>query len=403
MKILQINSSANLGSTGRIAEQIGELILKEGWQSIIAYGRTSNESKSVLYRIGNDLDVNFHLMQSYIFGNHGFASTIATKNLINYIKSQNPDIIHLHNLHGYYINLKLLFSFLSESKAKIVWTLHDCWPLTGHCSYFSDINCQKWINECNNCPKKRNYPKSILFDNSKRDFYFKKELFNTVKINIVTVSNWLKNITKESFLKDHNIISISNGVNRNKFKIKGKNQILIERHKLSEKKILLASSTSWARQKGFDDYLKLSSLLPPSLKIVLIGLSKDNIRKLPVNILGIERTDNIDELVDWYNIADIVLNLSLQESFGLTSVEGFMCGKPTIVYNSTASPELIIDSCMGEIVNIHDIEGVKSAILKTLESNVDSKRIREKAIDKFDSKLQYQKYIDLYKTISEVK
>lgn len=399
MKILQINSSANLGSTGRIAEQIGEMILKEGWESIIAYGRSASTSKSFLYRIGNDIDVNIHAFQSFVFGNHGFASIIATKELIKYIREQSPDIIHIHNLHGYYINLKLFFAFLAKSRVKIVWTFHDCWPLTGHCTYFSDINCQKWITECNNCPKKGNYPKSLFFDNSKRDFNFKRELFNGVKLNIVTVSNWLKNLTKQSFLNGHNIIAISNGVNSNQFIIKDKSEILINRFSLANKKVLLAASTSWAKQKGFNDYLKLSSLLPSDIVIVLIGLSKESIKKLPQNILGIERTENINELVDWYNIADIILNLSIQESFGLTSVEGFMCGKPTILYNTTASPELILDSCMGEVITAHNIDGVKSAVKKILLSEIESNKIRQIAIENFDSTTQFQKYIELYKAI----
>lgn len=399
MKILQVNSTANLGSTGRIAEQIGELILNEGWESIIAYGRSSNKSKSFLYRIGRDIDVKFHAIQSFVLGNHGYASIIATKELINFIQEQKPDIIHLHNLHGYYINLRMLFVYLNETNVKIVWTFHDCWPFTGHCTYFSDINCQKWISECCNCPKKGNYPKSLFLDNSKRDFYFKRELFNSVELNIVTVSNWLKNLTKQSFLKGHNIVAISNGVNSNQFKIKDKSQILINRFGLNNKKILLAASTSWAKQKGFNDYLKLSSLLSLDIIIVLVGVSKDNIKNLPPNMLGIERTESIDELVDWYNIADIVLNLSIQESFGLTSVEGFMCGRPTIVYNTTASPELILDSCMGEIINAKNIDEVKSAIHKILLSEIDSNKIRKIAIENFDSTIQFKKYIDLYKAI----
>lgn len=400
MKILQINSSANLGSTGRIAEQIGELILNEGWKSIIAYGRSYNESKSMLYRIGNDIDVKVHSFQSFVLGNHGFASIIATKKLISFIKTLNPDIIHLHNIHGYYINLKLLFNFLSKSGINVVWTLHDCWPLTGHCSYFSDIDCLKWKTECNNCPKKGNYPKSFFFDNSKRDFYLKRELFNSVKLNIVTVSNWLKNLTEQSFLNGHNIIAISNGVNSSQFIIKDKSQILINQYGLNNKKVLIAVSTSWAKQKGFDDYLKLSTLLPSDMIIVLIGLPKEYRKTLPQNILGIERTESIDELVDWYNIADIVLNLSIQESFGLTSVEGFMCGKPTILYNTTASPELILDSCMGEVVKAKNINLVKLSVNKILLSKTDKNKIRKIAIENFDSKVQFQKYIDLYKQLA---
>ncbi|MCG9881757.1 MAG: glycosyltransferase [Bacteroidia bacterium] len=399
MKILQINSTANLGSTGRIAEQIGDLIIREGWQSIIAYGRGANSSNSELYRIGDAFDVKMHGFQSLILGRHGLGSNNSTDEFINYLAIQKPDIIHIHNLHGYYINFVKLFDYLLKSKIKIVWTFHDCWPITGHCTYFSDIACFKWESECNNCPKKFNYPKSLFFDNSQKNFNLKKKLFNDVPIQIVTVSNWLKAIVEKSFLFNQKISAISNGVDSSIFRIKPKSSFLINKYNLKHKKVLLAASTSWAKQKGFNDYLELASVLNEDIIVVLIGLRLDLIKKLPKNILGIERTENIEELVDWYNVSDIVMNLSIQESFGLTTVEGFMCGKPSIVYNTTASPELIIDTCMGEILEINNINKVNLEIIKLLDKEIDSKKIREIAIDNFDSNKQFRKYINIYKSI----
>jgi putative colanic acid biosynthesis glycosyltransferase len=399
LKVLQINSTVNKGSTGRIAEQIGELLIEQSEESIIAFGRNSNFSKSQTYRIGSEIDVKLHGAYSLLLGKHGEASISATKRFLDFLDFENPDIIHIHNLHGYYLNFPLLFNYIKRNKKKVVWTLHDCWAFTGHCTYFSDIECEKWQSKCINCPKKGNYPKSLFFDTSEYYFKLKKKTFNYPDIYFVTVSNWLKETAKASFLNRQPIICINNGVDENQFINKQKNQDLINKYKLADKTVLLAASTSWAKQKGYDDYLKLSKKLLPNEIIILIGLP-DKLRKaLPDNIIGIERTENTGQLADWYSTSDIVLNLSYQESFGLTSVEGFMCGKPTIVYNCTASPELIVNSELGKIVYPGDIDGVYFSIQELKRNIYSSQKIRDIAINNFSAHTQYQKYISLYKSI----
>jgi putative colanic acid biosynthesis glycosyltransferase len=398
-KVLQINSVVNKGSTGRIAEQIGKLIIKSGWDSYIAFGRDSGESASKNIKIGSSLDNKLHLIESRVFDNHGLSSRNATKTLIKDINNIKPDIIHLHNLHGYYLNFKILFNYFSKVKIPIVWTLHDCWAFTGHCSYFSDIDCNKWQSECNSCPKKGNYPKSVFFDNSKRNYYLKKEVFNSVDINFVTVSFWLESLVRKSFLENNNIRVICNGVDSNIFKIQEKNNLLLEKYNFKGKTVLLAASTSWSKQKGYDDYIKLAEKLSNDELIVLIGLPNKLQANLPKNIIGVSRTESVFELAAWYNTTDIVLNLSTQETFGLTSVEGFMCGKPTIVYNTTASPELIFDDVLGEVVESGQIGEVYNAINIIKNKGDNSLKIRETAIRNFDSKNQYLKYIELYKNL----
>lgn len=398
-KIVQINSTANMGSTGRIAEQIGIEIKNEGWDSIIAYGRDANVSKSQLFRIESKFGVNIHGIYSMLFDRHGEASIFATKKLIRFLEEEKPNIIHLHNLHGYYLNYPILFDYLKNSESKVVWTLHDCWAFTGHCSYFSDIGCDKWKLECNSCPKKGNYPKSIFFDNSKRNYYIKRAIFNSVDIHFVTVSNWLKGLVETSFIGNQTIETIWNGVDAEVFIIQEKDTSLLEKYNIKGKTILLAASTSWAKQKGFDDYLKLSNLLSPNEVIVLVGLS-DNLKAiLPNNIIGVERTENIKQLAKWYATSDIVLNLSYQETFGLTSVEGFMCGKPTLVYNATASPELVVDNIMGEIIEPGNIEEVYQATKRIELRRYDAKEIRDVSVKKFGASTQYKKYIKLYKSL----
>ena len=171
--LLQINVVVNSGSTGRIAEEIGQTAIANGWQSYIAYGRYERPSQSKLIRIGTDWDNKLHGLQTRLFDRHGLGSAKATKELIEQIKAINPDVIHLHNLHGYYLNIEILFNYLANANIPVVWTLHDCWPLTGHCSHFDFMNCEKWKSECNQCPQKKEYPASFGIDRSKQNFLIK--------------------------------------------------------------------------------------------------------------------------------------------------------------------------------------------------------------------------------------
>jgi putative colanic acid biosynthesis glycosyltransferase len=403
MKVLQVNSFVNMGSTGRISEQIGLKVIQEGWESYIAFGRKANSSKSKLYKIGKDFDFYRHALESRILDKHGLSSINSTNNFIDYIYQIKPDIIHFHNLHGYYVNYEILFESISKlNNCKIVWTLHDCWSFTGHCTYFSDINCDKWKETCFSCPKKNNYPSSLFFDKSRESYNLKKALFTKFPITFVPVSNWLGSLVSESFLKDQNIEVISNGVDSDIFYSKNPNVNLLNKYKLNGKTVLLAASTSWAGQKGFSDYIKLSNILSKDQVIVLVGLPKSLSKKLPSNVIGVPRTEIISELVDWYNVSSIVLNLSKLETFGLTTVEGFMCGKPSVVYNSTASPELIKSSVLGRIVEVGDIFEVKSAIDELLISQSNSYKIRELALLDYSANNQFFKYIDLYKRLLNI-
>lgn len=398
-KLLQINSVVNTGSTGRITEQINDKAIENNWASYIGYGRYGNFSTAELIKIGNRADFYGHIFKSFVLGKHGLGSKEPTKNLIKEILKIKPDIIHLHNIHGYYLNYEVFFRFLKSFNGKIVWTLHDCWSFTGHCSYFSDINCNKWISECKNCPKIKNYPRSLILDTSKTAYNLKKSLFASLdNLQIVTVSEWLHNLVSTSFLMDHPIVTINNAVDLSVFKPRKINIHLIKKYNISSKFIMIAAATSWSKNKGFDDYLKLSNFLSDDEVIVLIGLKDDVIKKLPFNIIGISRTENQVELADWYNISHVVLNLSYQETFGMTSAEGFACGKPTIVYNVTASPELVSKDELGYIIEPGIVSEVYAAAKKIKKCGkvFYSNSCRENALEKYNTETQFQKYIELY-------
>ncbi|MDO9155202.1 MAG: glycosyltransferase [Paludibacter sp.] len=396
--LFQINSGVNIGSTGRIVEQIGQYAKSNGWVSYVAYGRKNNNSKSNTIKIGNFIDFLIHILYSRIFDRHGLGSVKATKKLIKKILIINPDIIHLHNIHGYYINYQVLFEFLSGSDIPVVWTLHDCWSMTGHCSHFSNINCVKWKTSCHHCPKMKNYPTSLFIDRSFKNFKFKKELFNSVfRITIVTVSNWLDSLVKESYLSKIPLRVINNGIDLDVFYPLSDCADIKNKYGINQKFILLGVATAWSVGKGLNDYYKLREVLSNDYALVLVGLSKKQIKALHLNILGIERTENLTELSALYSASDIVLNLSYQETFGLTTVEGFACGTPGIVFNCTASPELITPET-GKIVEPGNIGQLKQAIEEIRLNGKDfySINCRKRAEDFYNKDNRYEEYIQLY-------
>jgi glycosyltransferase involved in cell wall biosynthesis len=400
MRILQINTAVNSGSTGRITEDIGQLLLDNGHESFIAFGRGNRPSKSKLIKIGSLLEVYFHGLKTLLFDRHGFGSRSATKRLIDQIERIKPDIIGLHNIHGYYLNIEVLFEFLSVKKIPVVWTLHDCWAFTGHCAYYDSISCERWQTECYQCPKKNKYPSSYFLDNSKQNFIDKKRLFNLPnQINLVTPSNWLSNEVKKSFLNKHNLQVINNGINLAVFKQKDSN-ILREfstRFSLNQKKIVLGVANIWDERKGLNEFVKLRDLLDKDIEIVLIGLNKKQIKKLPNGILGIQRTESIDELSNWYNIASVYVNPTFQDNFPTTNIESLACGTPVITYKTGGSPESI-NQDTGIVVEKGNLKGLQESIVSILSLSKEnySGACRMSAEKLYNMNDRYNDYLNLY-------
>lgn len=398
--ILQINSVVNTGSTGRSAEELGDILLKNNWESYIAYGRNQIQSTSNLLKIGSYYDVIIHGLMTRVMDYHGFGSKHATFHLIKEIKKIQPDIIHLRNLHGYYINIEILFTYLASSRIPVVWTFHDCWPMTGHCTHFDHVGCNKWKTECFNCPQKKEYPASFILDQSKKNHRIKKELFTSINnLTIVPVSEWLGDIVKESFFSKYPVNVIYNGIDTNKFKANQDNH-LQKKINQNNKFLIVGISNIWNQRKGLNDFIELSKKLDSSFQIILIGLNKSQIFKLPSNIIGISRTDSIEELVNIFSIADVYFNPSVEETFGKTTVEAMACGTPVIVYNATASPELITPET-GFIIEKGDLQGVLNAIeiIKNKGKKSFSIACRNRVEKLYNSNIQWIKYLNLYKSI----
>src|SRR5574344_564069 len=351
MKIVQINTFSN-GSTGSIMMNIHNELQKNGVDSYVVWGRGRKSNNNHEIYMNDKIGVYFHALYSRITGNVGFASKHSTKILIKKLNKINPDIVHLHNIHGYYINIEMLFKYLKEKDIKVIWTLHDCWAFTGHCSHFITVNCQKWKNVCFDCPLLKNYPKSFV-DNSTWNFEKKKELFNGLNLTIITPSKWLADLVKESFLKNYKIEVINNGVDTSVFKpIKGNFRL---KNHLENKKIILGVANVWTKQKGIEDFIELSKVLDPKYVIVLIGLTKKQIKKLPSNILGIKKTKTSRELAEIYSSADVLFNPTYEDNYPTVNLESIACNTPVITYDTGGSKECL-NEFNGKVTTLNDMK-----------------------------------------------
>lgn len=399
-RILQINGVSNFGSTGKIVKGIEKEIVNEGWQSFVAYGRDAGHPDPQDIRIGNKADNIFHAVLTRFTDRHGHFSKKATTEFIKKIDAICPDIIHLHNIHGYYINYEKLFTYIQHKKIPVVWTLHDCWAFTGHCVHFEYVNCYKWEKECNHCIQTGNYPTSYV-DNSYQNFLSKKKFFNLPeKIIIVPVSQWLSGLVKTSILKNYTNIVINNGIDLQKFKIIDNYQPILKKYNLHDCIFALSVASIWDFRKGLGELYKVASLLSEDYKLVVVGLTQEQIEKLPKKIIGIKRTENIEELVALYNGANIFVNPTLEDTFPTTNLEALACGTPVVTYKSGGSPESI-DAATGKIVEKNDFKSLLKAIEMYLKSDKEIFKIncRLRAEKFFDQNINFKEYIDLYKRI----
>ena len=364
MRILFINEVCGTGSTGKITCELAEKYEREGHDVRVAYGRNDNvpeKYKLFAVRIGSMFDVYIHAVMTRLTDRHGFYSGHATRKFLRWAEEYNPDFLWLHNIHGYYINIDLLFRWIkSRPSMQVLWTLHDCWSFTGHCAYFTMAGCDKWQTHCKRCPQKNSYPSSLI-DGSYRNFEDKRRLFTGIKdMTLITPSKWLADLTRNSFLRDYPVEVRYNTIDTNIFRPTPGN--FRERYNLQDKIIILGVASIWEKRKGLDDFVKLSAMIDDRFAIVLVGLKPEQIKALPKNITAIERTHNQKELAEIYTAANIFFNPSYEDNYPTVNLEAEACGTPVITYNSGGCPETIHDerSCVvqcGDIVSV--IEHIK--------------------------------------------
>ena len=387
-KLLQLNVTANWGSTGKIAEGIGLAAMARGWESAIAYGRYMNPSQSLLIKVGSQMDVYAHYAKNRFLDGEGLGSKRATRQLVKQIQELAPDIIHLHNIHDHWLNYPILFEYLASIDTPVVWTFHDCWAFTGGCFHFENTGCDKWkAKGCN----------GECIDGHKqagRNFNLKRELITSLgrRLNVVAVSKWMADFAKKSFLRDANVQVnvINNGINLETFQPADK----------PKSKLILGVSNVWQKVKGLDDFVKLRAMLPDDVHITLVGLTEKQVNALPAGINGLTRTANASELAALYSEASVFVNPTYCDSFPTVNLEALACGTPVITYRTGGSPEAI-DERIGIVVEKGDVDSLVKSINEILlhPENYDSGNCRSRAEKHFDKDIQFGKYIDLYEAL----
>lgn len=391
MKVLQINS-VPYGSTATISCSIARLVKESGSEVEVAFGYSYHPIKNFDFiKIGGYWNKAIHLGLSRLTGLHGVFSRIATYRFLRKVKEYDPDIIHLHNLHGWYINIPMLVSYINKYNKPVVWTLHDCWALTGHCPHYDMIGCDKWKTECHDCPIYNKYPKSYV-DSSRKMHKLKKKWFGSIKnLTIVTPSEWLMKQVKVSYLKDKNCAVINNGIDLDKFRV------ISDINKSKDKFKLIAVSFGWDEKKGLDAIIELSKLLDDNYEITLVG-TDDNVDKiLPSRIKSIHRTQNQDELIRLYNESDVFINCTREENFPTVNIEAIACGLPVVTFNTGGSPEIIDETC-GVVVPKNDVEAMANAIRRMKETPFLKDSCRTRSLN-YERTSKFREYLLIYNEI----
>lgn len=394
MKVVQFNTTCGIGSTGKICEGISRILTENNIENYILYS-----SRSDGYELGikcsNEKYIKLQSLKSRITGNYGFNSNKATKKIIENLIRINPDIVHLHNIHGHDCNLELLFNYFKENKTRLIWTFHDCWAFTGYCTHFTMAKCRKWQLCCHQCCQKKYY--TWFFDKSRFLFDKKKDLFKNIDLTVVTPSQWLSDIVKQSFLGNYPIKVINNGIDLSEFKNASSDFKL--KYKVENKKIILGVSFEWGMRKGVDVFINLAKRLNDSYKVILVGTDDKIDRILPDNILSIHRTHNQKELAEIYSVADVFVNTTREENYPTVNMEALACGTPVLTFKTGGSPEMLDKTC-GSVVECDDIDALEEEIIRICSDKPYSKEACINKAREFDKNERFKEYLKLYERIN---
>lgn len=358
MKIVQINTVCGSGSTGKICVAVSQLLTQKNIENYVLYASGKSEYPLGIRYMTNK-EVKWQALRSRILGNYGFNSKRATKRLLKELDKIQPDIIHLHNLHGHNVHLGMLCTYLKEKKIKVFWTFHDCWAFTGYCPHYDMIGCDQWKKDgCKKCPQKRRT--SWFLDRSQYLFEQKKKLFTDLDMTIITPSQWLEEQVKQSFLAKCEVQVINNGIDLSVFYPRESD--FRQKYHLEDKYIVLGVAHIWCVQKGLDVFIELSKRLDARFQIVLVGTDDKVDKQLPENIISIHRTNNQAELAEIYSAADVFVNPTREEVLGLTNIEALACGTPVITFKTGGSVECVDETC-GDVVEKNHVHALEERIV----------------------------------------
>ncbi|MCR5773746.1 MAG: glycosyltransferase [Lachnospiraceae bacterium] len=397
MKVAIINTVIGTGSVGRIAKGTADEIIKNGGEALLCRGRGGELPGYDNYRVGSDLDMFCHGIMTRITDKHGLYSKNATRGLIRKLEAYDPDVIQLHNIHGYYVNYPELFKWLKTCGKPVVWTLHDCWSFTGHCVHYEYCGCEKWEKaECADCPEKSEYPASYVRDFSKGNIARKKECFTGVpKLQLVTPSEWLKKAAERSILAEYPVQVINTGIDPDTFKPVSTD--LRQRYDIGDRILLLGVANPWRERKGLYEFValheKLEQEYPGKYRIALVGLKSSQMAELPEGIIKTGHTESVEELAAWYSAADFYVNLTFGDTFPTTNIEALACGTPVITYDAGGSGEMLNDK-VGAVVSQGDLD----AVIRATEQLKGELPCREQAM-RYAGQAKYREYYELYQKI----
>lgn len=387
MKVVQINTFS-YKAAGNIMMNLHKAMLDRGIDSYVAWGRGRKAENNHEFYMNDDLGVKIHGVYTRVTDKHGFGSTNSTKKLLKWIDKIGPDVIHLHCIHGYYINIELLFNYIRERKIKVIWTQHDCWAFTGHCAYFDAVGCEKWKTGCHDCEQLNTYPASKIYDNSIWNWNKKKTLFTGIDITIVTPCKWLQNLMKDSFLGIYKSEVIYNGIDITVFK-PTKSEFK-KQYGIENMKIILGVAGEWTVRKGLRDIIKLNNAIDKDeYVVVVVGITKDQKKDLPNDIIALPRTENVNELVKIYSSAYVYFNPTYEDNFPTTNLEALACGTSVITYNTGGSGESIDNH--GVILEKGDWQGALSIMNSIPITN--SSLLNE---EKFSKEAMIERYLEIY-------
>ena len=399
MKIFLFNA-VPYGSTGKIVDGIAKIAKENGCETLTYLSWTKNYRKSDRddVMVGSFLGKLSHMVRARLTGKNGCYSKRDTKKLIKRLDKFKPDIINLHILHNWNINLPMLFNYIKKNNINVVWTFHDAWVFTGQCPFVNIAKCDKWKTGCYECPQYKLYPMSYV-DKSEKMYKLKKEWFTGVNnMTIVTPSKWLASLIPESFMKEYDVKVINNGIDLEIFKPTESD--FRKKHGLENKKIVLGVAFDWGKRKGLDVFCELAKRLPDSYQIVLVGTDDNIDKELPENIISINRTANQMELAEIYSVSDVFANPTREDNFPTVNMEALACGTPIVTFKTGGSPEIIDNTC-GTVVDVDNVDSFEREIIRICEDKPYSCEACVAHARKFDRNDKFKEYIDLFEKIAD--
>lgn len=401
MRVLTINSVYNSGSTGKIAAAIHKGLLERGHISSIAYGRGEVVNDPGVYHIGWDWEVKLHVLHTRLFGTVGHGSILGTIQLLKYMDKFKPDVVHFHNIHGYFVNVYMLVDYIRQKEIPVVWTLHDDWAFTGRCGYFYE--CERWKRGCGDCPNLAEYPSTLFLDRSAGEWKRKRKAFCSIQRLVLTPpSQWLADDVRRSFLGDKWIEVVPNGIDtQDTFYPRDRNELRQKIGISQTQPVVLAVAPDFTNErKGGKYVIELANAVEKdNIKVLIVGWKGDT-NSLPPNVIALPPTQNQHELAECYSAADVFVITSRGENFPTVVLESLACGTPVVGFKVGGIPEQANGHC-GITVTPGDVVELRKGVLRVL-SKRDSfvrKSCRKTAVEKYSNQVMIEKYISIYREL----